>query len=73
VFDFSFNSEIDFESGTDLEIEGNINFAVGFGYNYNNKYSLELRYSTNREILFDYPNLDSAYKNVSIIFGYTIL
>ena len=51
IFDLSNDSVIDFESGTDLEIKTRNNLAFGIGYKHNDKYGLELRYQTSREIL----------------------
>ena len=72
VIDFSGNSVIDFSSGTDLEIKTRNNLAFGLGYKYNDKYSLELRYQTTREILSNYLAWSSDYNTLSVIFGYSI-
>lgn len=55
-----------------LNIKSRSNFAIGFGYNYNNKYSIEARYFTSRDITSDYLYWSSKYKNVSLIFSYNI-
>lgn len=55
-----------------VEINTTNNAALGFGYKYNDKYSLELRYQTNREILGNQQIWSSKYQSASIIFGYTI-
>lgn len=55
-----------------LKMSSKPNAAFGFGYNYNNKYGLEIRYYTKREITNDYVAWDNNYKNVSLIFGYNI-
>lgn len=72
VFDFSFNSKIDFENGNDLDITTRKNIVLGLGYNFKNKYSLEMRYGLSREILSDYIAWTSNYRTFSIIFGYNI-
>ena len=72
IIDFSKKSEIDFSAGTNLEIETRNNVAFGVGYKYNDKYSLELRYLTTREILGSYQAWISDYKTISVIFGYSI-
>lgn len=72
IFDLSSNSIIDFSSGTDLEIKTRNNLALGIGYKNNDKYSLELRYQTSREILSNYIFWHSDYHTVSVIFGYSI-
>lgn len=66
------NSIINFESVTDLEIKTRNNLAFGLGYKHNDRYSLELRYQTSREILSDFLYWNSDYKTFSVIFGYSI-
>ena len=73
VFDLiNNNSIINFESGTNLEIKTRTNLAFGLGYKYNDRYSLELRYQTSREVLSDFLFLSSDYQTFSVIFGYSI-
>jgi len=72
IFDFSINSVIDFPYRKNLEVKPSPNLAFGLGYKYNDKYSLEIRYQTSREILDNYVTWSSGYKTVSIIFGYSI-
>lgn len=76
----SLNSEIDFERHTDnyldleiydLEIKSSFNFVVGMGYRYDNKYSLELRYKKNPNLLNYYNYWESDYNQISLILGYT--
>lgn len=57
---------------TILEIETGINLAFGLGYKHNNKYSLELRYFTNRDLFNNYQYWESKYHSLSVIFGYTL-
>jgi len=45
---------------------------MGIGYKQNDRYSLEIRYQTNREILGNYLSWNSEYKTLSIIFGYSL-
>lgn len=72
ILDLSSNSIIDFSSEVDLEINTGNNLAFGMGYKYNDKYSLELRYQTSREILSDYIAWSSDYNTLSVIFGYSL-
>jgi hypothetical protein len=72
IIDLSSNSTIDFSSGTELEIKTRNNLAFGIGYKHNDKYSLELRYQTSREILSDYISWSSDYNTLSVIFGYSL-
>lgn len=74
VFDFSNNSSIKFLRNDDsmldeLEIKSRRNLALGIGYKYKNRYSMEIRYNTNREILSDYLYWSSNYSSLNIIFG----
>lgn len=76
VLDFSNNSSIKFQrkDGTiysELDINSRSNIAFGMGYKYKNRYSLELRYHSNRE-LFDYVYWDSKYSQLNLTFGYTL-
>ncbi len=54
------------------EIEKGTNMSLGIGYNHNSKYSLEFRYELTRDIIKNYVYVDSQYKRVSLIFGYTL-
>lgn len=55
-----------------IEISTRMNFAVGIGYKYNDRFSLEMRYQTKKEILGKYITWSSDYKTFSMIFGYSI-
>src|SRR5690606_38551156 len=77
VFDLNTKSSIDFirNDGSvfnELEIETGTNIAMGIGFKQNDRYSLEIRYQTNREILGNYAFWNSEYKTVSLIFGYSL-
>ncbi len=77
IFDISSKSSIEFTRGdgsnlNSLEIETRSNLAFGLGYKHNDKYSLEFRYQTPREILESYSFWNSEYKTLSIIFGYSL-
>jgi len=73
IFDFSSNSVIDFELASDLEISTENNLAFGLGYKHNDRYSLELRYQTSREVLSNnYISWSSNYDTLSVIFGYSL-
>lgn len=71
VLDFPINSVIKPENG-DFEIKTKINMAFGLGYKFRERYSLELRYHTPREVLNGYASWWSDYKTLSVIFGYSI-
>ena len=77
VLDFSFKTSIeqkrsDNSNFKSLKIDSRNNLAFGMGYKLNDKYGLEFRYQTSREVLGDYVFWSSDFKTVSIIFGYTI-
>ncbi|HTO14446.1 MAG TPA: outer membrane beta-barrel protein [Edaphocola sp.] len=55
-----------------LDIKSTLNLGFGIGYKQNDKYSLELRLQTNRNILANYVYWDSDYKNLSLILGYSL-
>ncbi len=55
-----------------LNIETGINLAFGLGFKHNNKYSLELRYFTNRDLFLNYKFWESRYNSFSVIFGYPL-
>lgn len=72
VIDLSIKSKIKYG---DLNYDSNtgVGLAFGLGYSYKNKYSIEARLITNRDILKKYHNLSSYYNSISLIFGYNIL
>lgn len=77
VFDFPNNSSIKFLRNdesmlSELEIKSRRNLALGVGYKYKDKYSLEIRYNTNREILSDYLYWKSNYNSLNIVFGLSL-
>ena len=57
----------------DLQINSTPNLAVGLGYIYDSKYSMEMRYGMSRNLLNDYINYSSNYSGLSFIIGYRIL
>ena len=77
VFDFSSKSSInqkrsDGSTFKSFDVETSSNFVIGFGYKYNDKYSLEIRQQTGRELVSSYSGLSSSYKTFSIVFGYSL-
>lgn len=78
IIDLSFNSSIDFTRNDNsnlesLEVDSRNNLGIGIGYKQNDRYSLEIRYQTNRDILGSYAFWTSDYKTASIILGYSFL
>ena len=72
IWDISFDSYIYYNSFPSLEIYSGGNFAVGLGYNFKNKYSIEIRYQSNRELLTDYTAWKSEFQSLSLNLGYSI-
>jgi|TARA_B110000908_G_scaffold50505_1_gene61703 hypothetical protein len=77
IFDFSSKSSIEFKradnsSYKSLDIISRPNLGLGIGYKQNDKYSLEIRYQTDREVLSEYITWNSEYKSLSVIFGYSL-
>ena len=72
IFDLSINSFIDLNYGNKYDIKTLGNFAFGLGYKYYNRYSVEFRYQTSRDVLRSYKYLGSDYNTLSVIFGYTL-
>ena len=65
IYDFSLSdSQINSE-----KVKTAFNMALGLGYKYKDKYSIELRHQTPRR--FD-SNFANEYKTLSIIFGYSL-
>ncbi|GHC65123.1 hypothetical protein GCM10008083_32980 [Ulvibacter litoralis] len=78
VFDLSSKSKLETKTSatsdfsvTELKTVGNL--AFGMGYKFYDKYSLEARYQSNREVLKDVSPWNSDYKTFSIILGYSLL
>ncbi len=77
MLDFAKNSSIEFlrNDGSiiyELDIKSRRNLAFGAGYKFKDRYGLELRYQTNREVLSDYVYWISDYNTLSIIVGYSL-
>lgn len=75
VFDNSSTIEFNRNDGSNLksiDIISGGNLSLGIGYKFKDKFSVEMRNQTNREILNTQPNWSSDFKTFSIILGYTI-
>ena len=75
VFAIDFSDIIDYEDDNearDLVIQSGSNLFVGFGYNYLDKYSVEARFATNRNITKGESAIVRAdYKsNIGLVLGY---
>ncbi|MFA5973552.1 MAG: hypothetical protein WC780_14465 [Lentimicrobiaceae bacterium] len=71
VIDFDFNSKISAGPGTYADISSRPNWVFGLGFNQNNKYTFEMRYGLNRDIIKNSSSY-SHYRTFSIILGYNI-
>ncbi len=56
----------------DLDISAPSGYAVGFGYNYKNKISLELRYNLARNLLANYNEWKANYSSYGLLASYYI-
>ncbi|MBL7853714.1 MAG: outer membrane beta-barrel protein [Cyclobacteriaceae bacterium] len=77
VFDFSIDSSIKFlrsdnSTLSEFEINSRRCLALGLGYKYTDRYSVEFRYYTNRNILDDYLYWNSDYRTISVTIGYSL-
>lgn len=66
-FNFNFNDDAKV-----LKSSSRNNVIIGLGYNYKNKYSIETRINTAREILSDYVSWSGKYSSFGILLGYKI-
>lgn len=66
------NSELSFaEQRAAISIESGTDIGLGAGFKFKNKYSLEFRYQTERELLTNFQNISAKYKSMSVILGYS--
>lgn len=77
VFDISSKSSIEFTRNdgsilNSLSINTRNNLAIGIGYKQIEKFSLEMRYQTKRELLSHNTFWVSNYETISMILGYTL-
>ncbi len=60
------------EMSYELEVDADAALAFGVGFRYNNKYTIQARYHSSRQ-LTNYENISSAYNSFSIVAGYNFL
>ncbi|OBQ52206.1 outer membrane beta-barrel protein [Tamlana sp. s12] len=74
ILDYAFDSSISYEDDKldSMEIKPTPNFGIGLGYKYNDKFSIEVRQQTNRDLLNLNPVGSANYKSLSVILGYTL-
>jgi len=68
---FDLNSKINFDTGSVLEVGTVGNFAIGLGVMYK-KYSVQLQYDLNRDLLTDFAFWSSNYSIFSLSIGYQV-
>lgn len=71
VAGFSGNSRIDYTGGFTYPLLNSSNIALGAGYKFKDKYSVELNYGLNRFLTKDVFR-EAIYTNFSVILGYTL-
>lgn len=79
VLDINFSSEIDFRrvdgssiTAPQVNLNSGYNFGFGMGYQLMDRYSLAVRYQTDRDLLSKNSIYSSEYNTVSLIFGYKL-
>jgi len=72
VLSLDINSSVSISNYRDLEISNTDNGFLGGGINYKDRYGIELRYSTPRNLLADYILPPARHKNISLILSYTL-
>ncbi len=78
VLDFSLKTSLDYYRADGskydyLDINAAKSFALGAGFKFKEKYIVELRYLTPRQILDGYINYNSDYNKMSVIIGYNFM
>ncbi|MFC4261631.1 hypothetical protein ACFOWM_01955 [Ferruginibacter yonginensis] len=69
--DFALNSTIKYNT-VPLKITTKGNFVFGLGYKYLNKYGIEVRFNTTKDILKDYVVWKADYNSTCIVFSYKL-
>jgi hypothetical protein len=56
----------------EFDVRNGSNVALGLGFNYLNRYALELRYNFNRDMLLTYNRYTADYSPLSLILSYNL-
>lgn len=77
IFDFNIKSSIELKGSDNsilnsLDINSRNNLGFGLGYKFKDKFSMEMRYLTSRNILGDYLYWKSNYNKLAVMIGYSI-
>jgi hypothetical protein len=60
-------------SSNNLDIKSSSNLMLGLGYEFNNKFSIEARTYTNRDILSSYVSYNGEFSSYGFVLGYRFL
>ncbi len=75
MINLNLDSSIQFKRGEytywDYKINSRGNVATGIGYNFKDKFNVEVRYLTDRKLL-DELNVNTKYSTISFVLGYNI-
>lgn len=71
IMDLELNSKLKMDF-TEIKIDSGSNLAFGVGYKYNDRFLVELRATTQRNLLQNYLYMTSKYQTISLILGYTL-
>lgn len=69
---FSKGSEIVFDNGSSFNINPASNAVVGLGYTFKDRYSLEIRLNSSRELFSNYLEWSAKYTPLNIQFSYKV-
>lgn len=69
---FSQGSEIIFDNGSSYTITPNSNVGIGLGFTFKDRYSLEMRMNSSRELLTSYLERSAKYTGLNIQFSYKV-
>ncbi len=71
-YNIDLDSSIENSTPIDLYLSSGANLCLGLGYKYNDKFSVEGRYFTNRQIVNSFISWPSDYRTISLILGYSL-
>lgn len=72
VKSFDLNGTMFFQQSQDIDVNSLGNFFTGIGYNYQGKYSIELRVALNRNITNQDAFVKTDFSGIGLIMGYTL-
>ncbi len=72
VINVNSESQITFDNQDIIDINSRYNIALGIGYCYNNRFSIETKANLNRELLGNYISWSAQYSTFGIVIGYVL-